>query len=303
MRCVLITGGAGFIGHHLAKAWLERGAQVRVLDNFRTGYRRNIESLGVELFEGSTENAELVAQAATGVQVIHHFAAVVSVPESVENPHLTESINITGTLNLLGAARKAGVQKIVFASSSAVYGNTERPQHRETDLPVPQSPYAITKLAGEHYMEMARLLFSVPTVSLRYFNVFGPRQDPNSPYAAAIAKFTASAQAGLPLTIFGTGEQTRDFIHVSDVVAANLLAAETGSGVYNVSRNEKITVNELARLIIQQSGSGSEIEYQPARPGDVLHSRGNSDRLMALGWKPQVSLEAGIAELISGSAN
>lgn len=299
MTTVLITGGAGFIGHHLAKAWLKRGATVRVLDNLRTGFAKNLAGLDVELILGTTENAETVEKAVQGVDYIHHFAAVVSVPESVQHPHLTESVNITGTLNLLAAAKRQAVRKIVFASSSAVYGTIERPEHRETDLPAPLSPYAITKLAGEYYMSMAQMLHGIPTVSLRYFNVFGPNQDPASPYAAAIARFTACAAKGEPLTIFGTGEQTRDFIHVQDVVAANLLAAELGEGVYNVSRNEKITVNELARLIVKATGGRSEIVHLPVRAGDVLHSRGNSDRLMALGWKPAVELEAGIAELLA----
>jgi len=301
MTQVLITGGAGFIGHHLAKAWLERGAKVRVLDNLRSGNRDNLSGLDVEFVEGSVEDSKLVLEAAANVDYVHHFAALVSVPESVDSPELTESININGTLNVLNAAREHGAKKVVLASSAAVYGTIERPVHRESDIPDPLSPYAITKLAGEYYLRMFEKIHGLPTVSLRYFNVFGPKQDPHNPYAAAIAKFSDSALKNEPITIFGDGEQTRDFIHVDDVVAANLLVAETdtsnGDGVYNVSRNERMTVNDLAKLIIEKSGSKSVITYHPPRKGDVLHSRGDATKLMELGWKPKVTLEEGIEGL------
>jgi UDP-glucose 4-epimerase len=298
-KSILITGGAGFIGHHLVRAWLAKGATVRVLDNLRTGHARNLEGLNVEFFHGSVTDSTLVQRAAEGVDVIHHFAAVVSVPESVEQPQLTLDVNMGGTLNVLDAAHRNGNTRVVLASSSSVYGNVERPAHRETDLPEPQSPYALTKLGGEHLLHTYAKLHGVGTVSLRYFNVYGPRQDPSSPYAAAIARFVAQAKQQKPLTIFDDGEQTRDFIHVQDVVAANLLAAERGEGVYNVGRNEKLTVNELAHLINQAAGSTAGVVHLPPRAGDVRHSRGNADRLMALGWAPRISLEQGIAELVA----
>ncbi len=298
---VLITGGAGFIGSHLATAWVARGADVVVLDNLRTGHRHNLEGLECRFVEGSVENEALVRECATGCDYIHHLAALVSVPESVEKPELTESINALGTLNVLKAAKAADAKKVVFSSTSAVYGMADRPLHSETSLPEPVSPYAITKLAGEHYMECWRLLQNVPTVALRYFNVYGPGQDPESPYAAAIAIFSAKARAGQPLVVFDDGEQTRDFIFVEDVVAANILAAEhpEARGVYNAACNSRITVNELAKRIVELSGSTSTIEHRPPRAGDVRHSRGDSTRLMTLGWKPRITLEEGLRRTLA----
>jgi UDP-glucose 4-epimerase len=291
---VLITGGAGFIGSHIAQAWSARGAEVVVLDSLRTGRRASLEGIDCRLVEGSVEDAELVLKACEGVGVIHHLAALVSVPESVEKPHLTESINAVGTLNVLEAARRQRVGRVVFSSTSAIYGTAERPMHSETDLPEPISPYAITKLAGEQYMHLYKTIHGVPTVSLRYFNVYGARQDPRSAYAAAVAIFAERALRGQPVRIFDDGEQTRDFVHVSDIVAANLLAAERGSGVYNVACGTRITVNDLARQIIKLSGSPSVIEYAPPRAGDVKHSRGDAARLRALGWAPKVGLAEGL---------
>lgn len=291
---ILITGGAGFIGSHLAAAWAARGARVRVLDSLRTGHRRNLDGIPHDFLEGSVEDASLVREAMEGVDYVHHLAALVSVPESMEKPELTESINVLGTLNVLKAAKAAGVKKFVLSSTSAVYGMVDRPVHTEDDLPAPASPYAITKLAGEHYTHLWREAFGLPTVVLRYFNVYGPRQDPKSPYAAAVAIFAAKARAGEPLRIFDDGEQTRDFVFVGDVVAANLLAAERATGLFNVSCGTRLTVNELAREIVALCGSASPIEHAPPRPGDVRHSRGSSDRLRALGWAPATDLATGL---------
>ncbi|MDK2971450.1 MAG: UDP-glucose 4-epimerase [Candidatus Sumerlaeota bacterium] len=291
---VLITGGAGFIGSHLARAWVARGARVVVLDSLRTGHRANLAGVDCQFVEGSVEDAALVRRCAEGIDVIHHLAALVSVPESMEKPALTEAINVLGTLNVLEAARAARVGKVVFSSTSAVYGMIDRPMHAETDLPAPASPYAITKLAGEHYMHLYAEAFGVPTICFRYFNVYGPRQDPKSPYAAAVAIFADLARAGKPLRVYDDGEQTRDFVHVNDVVAANLLGAETGSGVFNVACGTRITVNDLARKIIATAGSSSQIEYAPPRPGDIRHSRGDSTKLRALGWQPAVTLDEGL---------
>ncbi len=291
---VLITGGAGFIGSHIAAAWANRGAMVTVLDSLRTGHRRNLDGIEHEFVEGTIEDPETVRRCMQGVDFVHHLAAMVSVPESMEHPEETEAINAIGTLNVFKAAKEAGVKKVVFSCTSAVYGEIDRPIHKETDLPDPVSPYAISKLAGEYYALLFERSYGLPTVSLRYFNVFGPRQDPNSPYAAAVAIFTNRARNNEPIRIYGDGKQTRDFVFVEDVVAANLLAAERGSGVYNVASGTKITVNDLAREIISITGSESKIEYAPERPGDVKHSRGDATRLMELGWKPQVSLAEGL---------
>lgn len=297
---VLITGGAGFIGSHLAAAWSKRGADVVVLDSLRSGKLTNLEGVECEFVEGSVEDTSVLDRVTRGVTVIHHLAAVVSVPESVENPLETEAINTRGTINVLEAARTHNIRRVVLSSSSAVYGEVDRPIHRESDLPSPMSPYAISKLTGEHYLAAYRSLYGMETVALRYFNVYGPRQDPDSPYAAAIAIFSRNAREGKPLNIFGDGTQTRDFVFVEDVVAANLLVAEKGSGVYNVSTGEIITINDLAEKIRAASGSTSSIEHLPPRPGDVMHSRGDATRLRGLGWTPSVTLEAGLARTLGG---
>lgn len=298
---ILVTGGAGFIGSHLVRHWLGRGARVAVLDNFRSGRRENLEGLDVELIEASVEDPEAVEHAARGAIHIYHLAAMVSVPESVEHPELAERINTMGTLNVLRAARTAGTRKVVFASSSAIYGMVDRPLHRESDPPAPASPYALTKLAGEFYMQLYRERFGVPTVALRFFNVFGPRQDPASPYAAAVAIFAYRARRGLPLTIYGDGTQTRDFVYVDDVVEALARADERATGVFNVACGCSITINELAREIIAITGSSSEIVHADPRPGDVMHSRGDSTALQALGWKPQVPLAEGLRRTITAA--
>jgi len=301
---VLITGGAGFIGSRIARAWAARGAHVVILDSLRTGKRSNLDGLDCQFIEASVEDRAAVRDAMEGARYVHHLAALVSVPESMEKIDLCESINAGGTLNVLQAARDAGVRKVVFSSTSAVYGMAERPIHRETDRPEPASPYAITKLAAEHYMDLFNGAFGLPTASLRYFNVYGAGQDPDSPYAAVIASFGRRIEKGETLSISGDGGQTRDFIHVKDVVAANLLAAENDSvrGVYNVACGHQITVNELASRMIELSGSSTKIAHLPPRAGDVRDSRGDASRLMALGWKPEIQLENGLRELVSGTA-
>jgi UDP-glucose 4-epimerase len=293
---ILITGGAGFIGSHLAHSCLADGAHVVVLDSLRTGHRRNLAGLDVEFVEGSVEDAALLRRLAAGCRHIYHLAALVSVPESMEKPLETERINTVGTLNVLDAARHAGCERVVLSSTSAVYGMADRPIHREDDLPEPASPYAISKLAAEHYARLYNDAFATPAVALRYFNVYGPRQDPDSPYAAAMAIFTARARAGQPLRIYGDGGQTRDFIHVHDVVRANRLVATAPgvAGVYNVATGHPITINDLAQSIIAATRSTSPIEYTSPRAGDVRHSRGDATRLRALGWQPQIPLDEGI---------
>jgi UDP-glucose 4-epimerase len=274
---------------------------VTVLDNLRTGKAENLEGVPVQFVEGTVEDRSQVRDLCRGIDYVHHLAALVSVPESMEQPELTEAINVLGTINVLEGCRAAQVRKLVLSSTSAVYGTIERPIHRETDLPDPLSPYAITKLSAEHYLSLYQRAYGVPTTVLRYFNVYGPRQDPKSAYAAAVAIFSDRARRNAPLTIYGDGEQTRDFVFVEDVVAANLLAARQGSGTYNVACGTRLTVNDLARQIIQTANSTSQIEYAAPRAGDVKHSRGDSERLRALGWRPAVDLAEGLRRTLEAT--
>ena len=299
MDKVLITGGAGFIGSHIARFCLAKGLRVAVLDSLRTGHAANLEGLHVDFTQGSVEDAALVQHVAQGARYVFHLAALVSVPESMAKPQETERINVLGTINVLEAAKRAGCERVVFSSTSAVYGDVERPIHAETDLPEPVSPYAISKLAAEHYMHLYARAHGVPTAVLRSFNVFGPRQDPKSPYAAAVAIFADKARTGAPLRIFGDGQQTRDFIFVEDVVRANWTAAQNGNGTCNVATGEKITVRALAEKIIRLCGSNSIIEHAEKRAGDVLHSRGDATRLRTFGWAPQVDLEEGLRRTLA----
>jgi UDP-glucose 4-epimerase len=291
----LITGGAGFIGSHLAEALQEQGT-VRILDNLRTGFRKNLEGLKVEFIEGSILDRELVAKAMVGVDYVFHLAAMVSVPESMAKPRECEEMNGFGLLNVLEAASSAGVQKVFFASSAAIYGDNPTVPKVESMLPEPKSPYAFTKLLGEHYCRFFHDEGRVKTAALRFFNVFGPRQDPQGPYAAAVAIFMNKARAGEPIIIHGDGEQTRDFIYVKDIVAAILHVTLTPeiTGVYNVGYGGAMTLNELAQLIITTTGSTSTIQHGPARPGDVKHSRAAVDQLLATGFKPVSSLREGL---------
>ncbi|HWA87894.1 MAG TPA: NAD-dependent epimerase/dehydratase family protein [Opitutus sp.] len=297
---VLITGGAGFIGSHLAEHFQGR-AEVRVLDNLRTGHRRNLAGLAVEFIEGSILDRELVARAVRGVDYVFHLAALVSVPESVERPHECVALNVTGLLNVLEAAAAAGVRKLVFSSSAAAYGDNPEVPKREDMRPEPRSPYAVTTLDGEYYCQQFTEARRLETAALRFFNVFGPRQDPAGAYAAAVPIFMQRALAGEPLTIFGDGGQTRDFIYVKDIVAANVFAATTPglTGVFNAGYGGQITILELARRIIALAGSRSEIRHAPERAGDVRHSRASVDKLRAAGFRPTGLLEAGLASTLA----
>jgi UDP-glucose 4-epimerase len=292
---ILITGGSGFIGSHLAEHFQGK-AHVRVLDNLRTGHRRNLAGLDVEFIEGSITDRAIVRRAVEGVDYVFHLAALVSVPESVELPHECVDINVTGLLNVLESSAAAGVRKLCLSSSAAIYGNNPTVPKREDMLPEPRSPYAVTKLDGEyycqHYSESGRLA----TAALRFFNVFGPRQDPAGAYAAAVPIFIQRALAGEPITIYGDGGQTRDFIYVKDIVAANVFAATTPevTGVFNAGYGGQITVRELAERIVALAGSRSEIRFAPERAGDVRHSRANVDKLTAAGFRPTGTLEAGL---------
>lgn len=297
---VLVTGGAGFIGSNIVQA-LHGENEVLVLDDLTTGKRENLKGMDVELVSGSIRDADKVRKVMEGVDYVFHHAAIASVPRSVDDPVSSNQVNVCGTLRVLMEARDAKVRKVVFASSSAIYGDAPSELKREDDLPTPISPYAVTKMTGEMYCRNFWLNYRLPTCSLRYFNVYGPRQDPASDYAAVIPRFVSAAKAGKPLTIFGDGEQTRDFVFVNDVVQANILAAtdETHHGeVFNVANQEKVTVNRLASLILRSLGrkEGGNIVHQEERKGDVRHSLADiSKARRMLGYAPAYDLQEGLS--------
>ena len=273
----LVTGGAGFIGSHIAARLLARGDRVRILDNLSTGNPANIELLGgqVEFINGDIRNPEDLRRAAGGVETIFHHAAEPSVPRSLADPLNTYGVNVTGTLNVLLAARDAGCRRVVFASSSAVYGDSpEMPKHEQM-MPALLSPYASSKLAGEGLCQVFTRSMGVEAVALRYFNVFGPRQDPNSAYAAVIARFLATMSMGAQPTIYGDGEQSRDFIYIDNVVDANLKAASIpgiGGRVYNIASGKSVTLNGMLQELAAMIGVQSESRFEQERPGDIRHS-------------------------------
>ena len=293
---VLITGGAGFIGSHIAEHYQGIAEEIRVLDNLRTGYKKNLDGLNVTFIEGSITDRELVAKAVEGVDYIFHMAAMVSVPESMQKPRETVDLNVNGLLTVLEEASKAGVKKVVLASSAAIYGDNPIVPKVETMYPEPKSPYGITKLDGEYYMEMFRTTGQVNTGCCRFFNVFGPRQDPKGAYAAAVPIFMEKAIKGEAITVYGDGEQPRDFIYVKDIVGGLTYVAERPevTGVYNVGNGGQITINDLANIIIDAAGSSSKVVHLPERPGDVKHSRSCADKLRNAGWTPKYTLEEGL---------
>jgi UDP-glucose 4-epimerase len=303
MRYV-VTGGAGFIGSHLVERLVRDGAEVVVLDDFSTGKRDNLRPWlsQVDLIEGSVTDVRACARALRGADVVFHEAARPSVPRSLRDPVGTHEVNATGTLLVLSAAREAGVRRVVYASSSSVYGDTPDLPKRETALPRPRSPYAVSKLAGEHYCQAFTASFGLETVALRYFNVYGPRQDPDSPYAAVVPRFMAAGLTGEPPEITGDGEQTRDFTHVSDVVEANILASHTAGiagGVFNVGGGSRISVNNLWAEIQRQTGSEAEARYVAPREGDLRDSLASLDRShQVLGYQPSMTLERGLEEMV-----
>jgi len=295
---VLITGGAGFIGSHIAEHFNGK-AHIRILDNLRSGYRHNLEGFDVEFVEGSITDVRAVEKAVKGVDYVFHLAAMISVPESMGKPIECVDINVNGMLNVLRASADAGVKKLCFSTSAAIYGDNPTVPKLETMLPEPKSPYAITKLDGEYYCNMFTTEGLLKTACLRYFNVFGPRQDPASQYAAAIPIFVYKALHNEPITIFGDGGQTRDFIYVKDIVAANVhLATADHTGVYNVAYGGQITINQLAKKIIAYTGSKSQIQYLPPRAGDVRHSRASVEKLAATGFKPTSDFEKGLEKTV-----
>lgn len=299
---ILITGGAGFIGSHSADLALAAGHSVRVLDNLSSGSRANVPA-GAELVVGDVTDAAQVRAAAAGCEAVLHLAALVSVPQSMREPGGTLAINTVGTANVLEAARAAGMRRFVLASTCAVYGDL--PGCKEESSPaLPLSPYAAAKLMAEQWAQVYTTAYGLPAVILRYFNVYGPRQRADSPYSGVLARWCAAVEAGEPCTVFGDGEQTRDFVSVRDVAAANLLAltgAEMQPGtVYNVATGRSVSLNDILAALDAAAGRPVARQYAPARAGDILHSAGNSARLQACGWRPQVTLAAGIAELLRG---
>ena len=295
----LVTGGAGFIGSHLVHELRSRGHEVRVVDNFDTGKRRNLEGIaGVEILEGDVVDRAVCVQAVRGVDYVLHEAAIASVPRSVADPLASHLANTDATLNLLVAARDAGVRRLVFAGSSAVYGNTATLPTGEDVAPDPLTPYALQKLAAEQYCRMFTRLYGLETVTTRYFNVFGPRQDPSSPYSGVISLFCSALLAGRQPTVFGDGEQTRDFTYVGDVVSAVLLAAETpaaSGAVVNIATGQATSLNLLLRTMGSILGKKAEAQYKPARAGDIKKSEADiSAATSLLGFRPTVSLEEGL---------
>ena len=295
---ILVTGGAGFIGSHIVEHFQGKAAEIRVLDNLRSGYLHNLDNLEHTWIEGSITDRSLVKKAVEGVDYIFHMAAMVSVPESIEKITECVEINIHGLINVLEEASSAGVKKLVFPSSAAVYGDNPTVPKLETMLPEPKSPYAVTKLDGEHYLEIFRSQGKLETASIRFFNVFGPRQDPKGAYAAAVPIFIEKAIAGDPITIFGDGEQTRDFIYVKDIVNALVFAVTSLSthGTYNAGYGEQMSINDLAQQILTTAESSSKIIYTDERAGDIKHSRSSAEKLRAEGWTPQHTLENGLKE-------
>ena len=296
----LVTGGAGFIGSNLVRALLERGDDVRVLDNFSTGRRTNLDGHrgDIELVEGELRSYERVHAAVRGCELVFHLGALGSVPRSVQDPLTTSAVNVEGTLNVLLAARDEGVRRVVFASSSSVYGNADELPLRES-LPLdPISPYGVAKLAAERYCVSFSRVYDFETVVLRYFNVFGPRQDPGSQYAAVVPLFITAVAQGEPVTIFDDGEQSRDFTYVDNVVDANLRAAEAEGAngrIFNVSAGTPTSVNQLAETIAELLGKTLEKTYLPPRSGDLRNSWADPrDAREVLGWEPHVGLEEGL---------
>lgn len=295
---VLVTGGAGFIGSHIVEYFQEK-AEVRVLDNLRTGRRRNLDGFEVEFIEGDIRDRATVRRAMESVDYVFHLAAMVSVPESMEKIAECVEINDTGMVIVLEEAARAGVRKLCFSTSAAIYGDNPVVPKVETMLPEPKSPYAVTKLDGEYYCRIFTETGRLQTACLRYFNVFGPRQNPKSAYAAAVPIFLEKALANEPLTVFGDGGQTRDFIFVRDVVAANVFMAEHEfTGVYNVAYGGRITIDDLAKEIIRLTGSSSRILHLAERPGDVRHSMAAVEKLWATGFVPVHTFEEGLAETV-----
>jgi UDP-glucose 4-epimerase len=300
MPTFLVTGGAGFVGSHIVEALVRRGDQVRVLDNLSTGNPQNLAAVAdrIELIEGDVNDPEKVAKAVKGADCVFHEAALASVPRSVESPLESHAACATGTVNVLDQARRAGVRRVVYAASSSAYGNQPHAAKRESDLPLPLSPYAAAKLASELYCQAFYHTYGLETVCLRYFNVFGPRQDPHGPYAAVIPLFITKLLAGERPLIYGDGKQSRDFAYVENVVQANLLAAEVpgvAGRTFNIGCGRSVSLLDLLSSLNRLLGTNVEPVFQPARVGDVRDSLADIIRAVTdLGYEPRVDLEEGL---------
>jgi len=300
MDSYLVTGGAGFIGSHIVEHLLQDGHRVRVLDNFSTGLRENLLPYmdDVELFEGDLRSYERVHNATTGVDRLIHLAALPSVPRSVQDPLTTNESNVTGTLNVLLCARDAGLEKVVIASSSSVYGANEHLPKHEGLVPLPISPYGVSKLAAEQYALAFAAVYGLPTIALRYFNVYGPRQDPASQYSGVVARWLRTAREGGELVVFGDGHQTRDFTYVTDVVAATLAASAPDAAVgvaCNVAGGAQHELLDLVEAVEAAAGHKLGLTFADPRPGDVLHSYGDIGRAARLlGYAPRTGLREGV---------
>jgi UDP-glucose 4-epimerase len=305
MEKCLVTGGGGFIGSHLVHALLQRGKKVRVLDNFSTGNRRNLASIveDVEVVAGDLCDEQAVKRAVSGVDVIFHQAALASVPRSVEEPLATHAACVTGTVTLLHHAQRAGIRRVVYAASSSAYGNLSWSSKRESDLPMPLSPYAAAKLACEQYCVAFYQSYGLETVALRYFNVFGPRQEPNGPYAAVIPRFITRMLAGQPPIIFGDGKQSRDFTYVENVVGGNLAAAMAsgvGGKIFNIASGVSYSLLDLTSALNRLLGKSYEPQLEPARIGDVRDSLADiSAARRDLGYEPQINFATGLEKTLA----
>ncbi len=301
MTRVVVTGGAGFIGSHLSDALVERGYHVIILDDLSTGKIENIKGLkNAEFVQDSITNLPLLRKLFQDVEYIFHQAALARVPRSIEDPLTTNEVNIKGTLSVLLAARENGVKKVICASSSSVYGVAPTLPQREDMPPNPLSPYALTKLASEYYCSIFREIYKLPTVCLRYFNVYGPRHDPKSQYALVIAAFIDRISQNQPPIIFGDGEQSRDFTFIDDVVRANILAAENkAEGVYNIGSGKSVTINQLADTIFKLMQKNLQPIYEKPRPGEPRHTLADVAKAKSFGYEPRWTLNEGLAKTIA----
>jgi nucleoside-diphosphate-sugar epimerase len=303
---VLVTGGAGFIGSHIAQRYTELGARVRIIDDLSTGHRENIEEIGgnVDFVHASLNDEKAIRLALEDVELVFHEAAIPSVPRSVENPRETHEACVNATFSLLEAARDSGVKRVVYAASSSAYGDQPTLPKVEDMRPEPLSPYAVAKLVGEYYCQVFYRTYGLETVCLRYFNIFGPRQDPSSQYSGVISRFISALMSGTRPVIYGDGEQSRDFTYVANAVEANVRAAETTAGigqVINVANGERITLNELLKILKEITRRIEvEADYQPARAGDVRHSLADITRARELlGYESQIDLDEGLRETLA----
>ena len=294
----VITGGAGFIGSNLAQS-LSQDNQVVIVDDLSTGKLENLAGIDARLLRGSITNLPFLRAAFEGADCVFHLAAIASVKKSVEDPLRTNEVGIEGTLNVLVAARDAGIRRVIMASSAAVYGSSPELPKQEGMMPEPRSPYAVSKLAGEHYARVFQELYGLETVALRYFNVFGPKQDPSSEYSGVISRFITAILKGEQPVIYGDGEQTRDFVYVADVVKANILASRgSASGVFNIACAESISLNVLAAKIGEILEREVRPRYEAPRPADIRHSLADIGKARSLGYIPDYSIEDGLKETI-----